>query len=38
LKVNVPSFKFDKAHEFNKMYEDAFEEFKPNEREHNDKS
>lgn len=25
LKVNVPSFKFDKARDFDKMYEEAFE-------------
>lgn len=25
LKVNVPAFKFEKAHEYDKMYEEAFE-------------
>ena len=26
MKVNVPSFKFEKAKEYNQMYEDAFEQ------------
>lgn len=25
LKINVPTFKFEKAHEYDKMYEEAFE-------------
>lgn len=25
LKVNVPAFKFEKAHDYDKMYEEAFE-------------
>lgn len=25
LKINVPAFKFEKAHEYDKMYEEAFE-------------
>ena len=25
LKVNVPAFKFEKARDYDKMYEDAFE-------------
>lgn len=24
LKVNVPTFKFEKAHDYDKMYEEAF--------------
>ena len=26
LKVNVPAFKFDKDHDYEKMYEEAFEQ------------
>lgn len=26
LKINVPTFKFEKAHEYDKMYEEAFEQ------------
>jgi len=26
MKLNVPSFKFEKAKEYNKMYEEAFEQ------------